>query len=256
MASKTQHVQKFINFINQQFEILKAQRESILENVDESIKKVHSEVDAWVSAGLVNQTTCVRLNNRIQQVIALFMAKSIELSDLEINENESDHNQTSSAHGNDSTFPKTSYTRGKVQERTILSNEETGQTSSNDTPYITPTKFAILEEAVFSLKRTTEQIQEKQENFDKKLEVLTNENSKSDENIQGRLTVLEKKSQCITSNGDILFKNITNVDDKLNRLEDKNKSVNISMNELNKQISSARTCSNDALMSIQDLSKS
>ncbi|CAL1542340.1 unnamed protein product [Lymnaea stagnalis] len=70
------------------------------------------------------------------------------------------------------------------------------------------------------------------------------------------MTDLGKRYQDISSNTDDLFETVSNVEEKLNRLEYENNSANASMNELNEQISSVRTCSNDALVSIQDLSKS
>ncbi|CAL1544347.1 unnamed protein product [Lymnaea stagnalis] len=255
MASKTQ-AQRFINLINQQIDILKGERKSVLEAVDDAINQVQLEVDTWVNGGLVNQTTFSQMNNRITQVIALFMTKSEEISGLEIKENKSDLNQTHAATSSDSTSPKTNYTREEAQDRTIFSTEKTLNKPDVDASYITTTRFAILEEAVFSLKKTTEQVQDKQEKFIKKMEILTNANIKSKKKFQERLTVLEKRNQEVSSNVDDFFENVSNVDVKLNRLEEENKSVNVSMKELNKQISSVRTCSNEALMSVQNLSKS
>ncbi|CAL1546352.1 unnamed protein product [Lymnaea stagnalis] len=255
MASKT-HVQRYIDFINHQMDILKGERKTVLEAADDAIHQLESEIDAWVVGGLVNQTTCAQMNNRISQVITLFMAKSVEISDLEIKENESDLNQTSSASSNDSLIPKASYTNEEVQERTTFSRDETLNKSGVDIPYVTTTRIAILEEAVFSLKKTTEQVEEKQENFNKKLEILANTSLKSTKKIKERLAVLEKTNQHIASTVDDLFETVKNVDVKLNISEEENKSVNVSINELNKQISSVRTCSNDALIFMQDLAKS
>ncbi|CAL1544345.1 unnamed protein product [Lymnaea stagnalis] len=255
MASKTQ-VQRFIDIINQHFDILKREKKTVLEAVDDAINQVHIEVDAWVNGGLVNQTTCAQMNNRITQVINLIMTKSIEISDLQIKENESDLNQAPSANSNISIIPKTSYTKEEVNERAMFGREETQRTSGIDTSCITTARFVILEEAVLSLKKATEHIQEKQENVNKKLEILINANLKSKKKNQERITVLEKRNKEISLNVDDLFETTKNLDDKLKRLEDENKPVNVSMNELNKEISSVRTCSNDALMSIQDVSKS
>ncbi|CAL1544341.1 unnamed protein product [Lymnaea stagnalis] len=253
MASKTQ-AQRFISFIHQQIDTLKGERKTLLEAVDEAANLVQSEVDAWVNGGLVNQTTFAQMNNRITQFIALFMAKSVEISELEINENESD--PTSSANSNNSTMPKTSYTKEEAQESSMFSREETLNKSGLDTSYITTTRFAILEEAVFSIIKTTEQVQEKQDGVNKTLETLKNANLKSKTKIQERLTLLEKKSKEMSSYVDELFETKSNVDLKLRRIEEENTYANISINELNKQISSVKTRSNDALMSIQDLSKS
>ncbi|CAL1544350.1 unnamed protein product [Lymnaea stagnalis] len=256
MASKVQQVQRFTNFISQQLEILKQERKNLRDTADDAISQVQGEVDAWVHGGLVNQSTCARMNNRIQQVITLLMAKTVEISDLEIKESESEINQMTLAKSNDSTNPKLSHTSEESEDKTMPKREDTLHKSGEDTDNISTMRISRLEEAVLSLKKTTEHSQEKQEIVNKKLEILTNANLKSKTKIQGRLTELEKTSKEISSNVDDLFETVTNVDEKLNRSEDENKSVNVSMNELNKQISSVRTCSNDALMSIQDLSKS
>ncbi|CAL1544348.1 unnamed protein product [Lymnaea stagnalis] len=255
MASRTQ-AQRFIKLINQQIDLLKGERKTVLEAVDEAVNQVQSEVDTWVNEGHVNQTTWAQMNNRIQQVINLFMTKSVEISDLEMKENESDLNQTSSAISNDSIIPGTTYARDEAQERTMMSSEDTRNKSGVDIPYITTTRFSILEEVVLSLKKTTEKIQEKQETVNKKIETLTSESLKSDKKFQERQAVMERSIRGVSSNVDHLLETVTNFNVKLNRLEEENKSVSVSMNELNEQISSVDACSNVAYMSIQDLSKS
>ncbi|CAL1542330.1 unnamed protein product [Lymnaea stagnalis] len=287
MASKSQQAQRYIKIINQQLEILNGEKQSVMETLDHTINQVLSEVNAWVNRGHVNHITYAEMSNRIQQVIHLFMAKSAEISDLEIDDSKSDSGllQTTAASSNNLRNPKTSYTRDQEQDKTMSSRVKTVQvcgdpietefkkytylnTGADDT-YITTTRFAILEEAAFSLKKTTEQIQEKQENVNKKLEILTNANLKSKKKCQERFTELEKTSNEnqerleamerssteSSSNVDDLFESVTNVDVKLSSLENENKYINASMNELNEEISSVRSCSNDALMSIQDLSK-
>ncbi|CAL1544344.1 unnamed protein product [Lymnaea stagnalis] len=162
MASKVQQVQRFINFIIQQLELLKEERKNVIDTVDDAVNQVQREVEAWVNGGPVNQSTCARMNNRIQQVITAFMAKTVAISDLDVQGEKSDQYQMTSASSHDSTSPKMSHTREEPQEKMKLSSEKTLPNTGVDTPYMTPMRFAILEEAVFSLKKTTEQNQEKQ----------------------------------------------------------------------------------------------
>ncbi|CAL1537641.1 unnamed protein product, partial [Lymnaea stagnalis] len=168
-----------------------------------------------------------------------------------------------------SDIPSVSKTAEDAKTGTTLSKDGNVTVSDANTVHIANTRFAILEESVLSLKKTTERGQEKQkhvdrvlkdlttqqENVNKKVEILTNANLKSKKEIKKRILDLEMTSQDISSNVDQLSETVRNVDVQLKRLEDENKSVNVSMNELNKQISSVRTCSNDVLMSIKDLSK-
>ncbi|CAL1544346.1 unnamed protein product [Lymnaea stagnalis] len=255
MTSKLQQVQRYTNFISRQLKILKEERQNVIGTVDDEVNQVEREVDAWVNGGVINQSTFDKINNRIQQVITFIMAMSVEVSDQDIQESGSDLNQMTSAKNNNLSGPTISHTREEAEEKTLLIREETLNKSGIDSPYITITRFAILEEAVLSLKNATEQFKEKQENFNKQLEILTYANVNSNTNIKENLTVLEKTSQKPSSNIDDLLETVKNVDIKLKRLEDDNKSINVSMNELNTQASSVRTFTNDALTSIQDLSK-
>ncbi|CAL1537632.1 unnamed protein product, partial [Lymnaea stagnalis] len=159
-------------------------------------------------------------------------------------------------------------------------------------------RITKLEENVFSMKKTTEDTQDRAEIADKTIEEdsfekenvdkdlndvylkleniynilkdfskkqendrievvnLSNTHLKFKKQILERILDLEKINKEYSSNVDYLHRTVTNADATLNRLEDENKYVNVSINELNQQISSVRICSHDALMSIQDLSKS
>ncbi|CAL1542342.1 unnamed protein product, partial [Lymnaea stagnalis] len=264
MVSKALQAQRFVQIINQQLDVLKEERNTVTDALDECINQVQSEVDAWVNEGHVNQETCAEISHRIQQVISLFIEKSVELSAKQIDAKESDLYQTCLTTINNLTSPgaKSKVDRAKTE---TLPGNVVGSDNSN----IMTMRIARLEEAVDSLKKTTEKVEDKIENVDKilkgvssqqvndhkKMEILTNVDFKSEKKLKDKITDLEKRYQDINSKVDDLFETVTYVDDKLNKLEDENKPVNVSVNEINKQISSVRTCSNDALMSIQDLSK-
>ncbi|CAL1542345.1 unnamed protein product [Lymnaea stagnalis] len=81
MVSRALQAQRFVQIINQQLEILKEERNTMTGALDECINQVQSEVDVWVNRGHVEQTTCAEMSNRIQQVITLFIEKSVELSE-------------------------------------------------------------------------------------------------------------------------------------------------------------------------------
>ncbi|CAL1544356.1 unnamed protein product, partial [Lymnaea stagnalis] len=94
-------------------------------------------------------------------------------------------------------------------------------------------KFAILEEDLFSLKKTTEQVQEKQENVDRRLKDVSSQEEnvnkqfesfdKSNLNftnqIQKSVTELEKKSKKMFTNFHNLYETVDNFNGKLNSLE-------------------------------------
>ncbi|CAL1537631.1 unnamed protein product [Lymnaea stagnalis] len=104
--------------------------------------------------------------------------------------------------------------------------------------------------------RFQNEVSDQHKNVDKKVDTLHNMHLKFKKKIHERVNKIKETNGDISSSIDHYFETVTEFDSRLKSLEDKNKSVNVSVNELNKQISSVRTCSNDALMSIQDLSKS
>ncbi|CAL1544359.1 unnamed protein product [Lymnaea stagnalis] len=278
MASNAQQTQRFIKFINQQLEVLKEEQRTIKNAVDDGIIQAQSRIDAWVSAGHINQTTFEEISNMLQQSITCFIAKSVEISGLHNNEKMVEQNETSFSNVHDSTSLTVSKNEDteksdmalKRKEDVIVAKDKSSEEKEANISKIMTIKFAILEEAVFSLKKTTEQVKEKQDNIDRTLKDVStqqeNVNKKFESShktnlnfkkqTQRTITEIEKKSKNISINVDHLFETVNKFDDKLNRLEEQKMSRDVSMNELNKQFSSVKKCSDDACASTQDLSKS
>ncbi|CAL1537639.1 unnamed protein product [Lymnaea stagnalis] len=265
MASKAQAAKRFVQIINQQLEILKEESNSVKDGIDEFMNGAQKEVDSWVNGGHVNQTTCAEMSNQIQQNISFLIAKSAELSEQQTNG--INQNQAS---------PRTPIASksGKVQTDTKRCSEEavdeSGISAGEKTSHVLAMRLAVLEEALFSLKKTTEQVQQKQEHLDKvlkvvsaqqenvnkKMEILSESNLKSQNKLQEKIKESETISQTIASNVDHLKETVKQHDVMLNGLADANKSVNTSIREMSKQINSVSNHSNRTSMSIQDLSKS
>ncbi|CAL1542339.1 unnamed protein product [Lymnaea stagnalis] len=225
MASTLPQAERFVKIINQQLEILKEERNTVIDAVDQRISQVQSEVNAWINGGLVNHTTYAEINNRIQEILTLFIDKSVEISGVDVGSDAS-HNMTMRF--------------AKLEEAVDSLKKKTEN----------------VKDKIENVDKILKNVSTQQEKDHNKLEILTNAKLKSENKLKNKITDLEKEYQDIKLNIDDLVGTVTNVDVKLNRLENENNSFNISMNELNQQISSVRTCSNDVLMSIQDLSKS
>ncbi|CAL1542344.1 unnamed protein product, partial [Lymnaea stagnalis] len=203
--------------------------------------------NTWINGGIINQRTYTEMNNRIQEILSLFIEKAEELSAT-----------------NNLPIPGASSKTDETKMEPLLGSHETIRNldvaAGPDDSHDMTIRLAILEEAVYSLKKTTEQVKEKLDTVDKilkdvstqqvndkeKEEILTNSKLNSEKKLKDEITELEKRYQDIKSNVEDLFVTVTNVDVKLNRFENENKSINVSMNELNEQISSVRTCSHDA----------
>ncbi|CAL1537636.1 unnamed protein product [Lymnaea stagnalis] len=209
----------------------------------------------------------------LQQSITFIIAKSVELSGLHNRENDNEQTPNSVPNVHHLTSPTVKYKPGAepsdMMPRTKQSMHGGGAVEAH-TSHIFAMRLGILEEAVFSLKMTTDKIQEKQENIDhtskdvsiqqenvdKAVEVFNKTNLKFKKQIEETITELKKKSNEISSNVDHLFETVANIDNRLNRLDEENESVNSVMNEVNRQFTCFERCSSDALISLQDLSKS
>ncbi|CAL1537630.1 unnamed protein product [Lymnaea stagnalis] len=284
MASKTQLAQRLDTFLKHQLEMLEVESRTMKDAMDDVVNKMHlsvaQEMDQWTCSGHVNQLRFQEIAKNIQQAITFVIMKTIEISGLNNDEFEHEVSQTAvsltppAAKATD-TAPGTivdfeSMTRRlatleedvfsmkcttkEIQEKQEISVEKLNEIS------VPKENFDKVLNDVNILKKKVDRVQKEisalQDNVDKNFDTLHDTHLKFKKKIQERVNEIKEKNADISTNVDYSLETLTIVDSRFKKLEEKNEALNVSMNELNQQISSFRTCSNDALMSVQDLSKS
>ncbi|CAL1547244.1 unnamed protein product [Lymnaea stagnalis] len=175
MANKIQDDNRYLRIIKQQLETLREESKHLHQEVDTYFKQVENEVQQWEIKPRSSLASFEKINKTIQQAIAHVVSNALHFT------GEDDEN--------DATI--TTIQQEKTRIKTNECIDQAGlqeQSDSKDSKSVT-IKISLLEEAFLSLKRTTQDIQLKQENDDIKLKDFSTQH----EALNKRLDIVEEK---------------------------------------------------------------
>ncbi|CAL1544358.1 unnamed protein product, partial [Lymnaea stagnalis] len=164
--------------LKQQLEILKIESDTVKNIMDEFVNKIHlsvrAELDHLTSTGQLNHVRFQEVYKNIQQAITFVIMKTFEISEVNVRENDvNPHSLSESV----VSLKKTSTAKTDTTQATLPSNDEKRLDKSVLTVDIQnmTRRMTVLEEAVVSMKNTTNAIQEKQDNADKLIKEISGE---------------------------------------------------------------------------------